>query len=268
MNGVVETLTSAATQLEGSAQSMQSTATSTREQATTVAAAAEEASVNVQTVAVSARELSDTVDKIGQQVKQSTEIVGGAVSQVRETSGETERLAGASEKIGEVIQLITDIAAQTNLLALNATIEAARAGEAGKGFAVVASEVKGLANQTAKATDDIRDQITSIQTATKTVVGAIDGIGTTMDQVTEISASIASGAEGQGAATAEIARNVEQAATGTREVTNTMTKVNQSAVESQHAAGEVLDAASELAKQADVLHSEINGFLEAVKRVV
>ena len=268
MNAVVDTVASAATELEASARSMQSTASSTSEQAATVATAAEEASASVQTVEALTEELSSSVNVIGQQVNRSTEIVGGAVGQVRDTGSETEKLAAASQKIGHVVQLITDIAAQTNLLALNATIEAARAGEAGKGFAVVASEVKSLANQTAQATGDIRDQVTSIQTATKNVVDAIDGVGTTMDQVTEISASIASAVDGQGEATAEIARSVQQATGGTKEVTNSITQVNQAAGESKNAAGDVLEAATALAQQADVLRGGIDKFLLEVKRVV
>ncbi|WP_375595929.1 methyl-accepting chemotaxis protein [Algihabitans albus] len=268
MQGVVESVTSASTELETSAQSMRSTAVSTSQQATAVAAAAGQASANVQTVAASAEELSSTISDIRQRANRSAEIVGEAVDQVRSTGSETERLAGASERIGDVIQLITDIAAQTNLLALNATIEAARAGEAGKGFAVVASEVKSLANQTATATDDIRDQITSIQGATSAVVAAIDGVGATMEQVTEMTASIASTVEEQGAATAEIARSIEEAATGTAEVTTNIADVNQAADHSKTAAGEVLDAASDLAKQADVLRSGIDSFLLEVKQVI
>ena len=268
MQGVVESVTSASTELETSAQSMRSTAVSTSQQATAVAAAAGQASANVQTVAASAEELSSTISDIRQRANRSAEIVGEAVDQVRSTGSETERLAGASERIGDVIQLITDIAAQTNLLALNATIEAARAGEAGKGFAVVASEVKSLANQTATATDDIRDQITSIQGATSAVVAAIDGVGATMEQVTEMTASIASTVEEQGAATAEIARSIEEAATGTAEVTTNIAEVNQAADHSKTAAGEVLDAASDLAKQADVLRSGIDSFLLEVKQVI
>ena len=268
MDGVVDSVTSAASRFEGSARSMNATALSTSEQATTVSAAAEEASVNVQTVSASAEELSATVKEIGQQVTHSTEIVGSAVSQVTDTSCETAKLAEASDKIGNVIQLIPDIAEQTNLLALNATIEAARAGEAGKGFAVVASEVKSLANETANATDDIREQINSIQTATSQVVDGIDGVGTTMDQVKGIFASIAAAVEEQGAATDEIARSVELAASGTKVVTGNMAQVSHAAEESKNETGDVLNAASELAKQAALLRSEIDSFITEVKQVI
>jgi methyl-accepting chemotaxis protein len=268
MEGVLRNLAGAATQLQGSAESMQASAASTSEQAGAVTAAAEEASTNVQTVAATADKLAETVRTISEQGNQSTTIIHDAVAQVHSSRTETERLSEASTKIGEVVQLIADIAWKTNLLALNATIEAARAGEAGKGFAVVAAEVKGLASQTAKATDDIRDQIASIQAATTTVVGTIDRTSDTMDRVAEISASIATAVEEQGAATAEIAQNVEHAAAGASDVATNMVQVNEAAETSRVASGEVLDESHALTGQADVLRREIDTFLTAVRGVI
>ena len=268
MKQVVDTVASASTELEGTAQGMQSTAHATSQQATTVAAAAEEASANVQTVASAAEELSSSISEISRQVSQSTEIASAAVDEVDNANDKVQGLAEAAQKIGEVVALITDIADQTNLLALNATIEAARAGEAGKGFAVVASEVKNLANATAKATEEISSQIGGIQSATEGAVGAIGSIGTTIGQMSEIAAAIAAAVEEQGAATQEIARNVEQAAAGTSEVTQNIAQVTQAANETGHSAGEVLSASGDLSKQAEALGVGMAEFVVELRKVV
>jgi len=268
MKAVVQTVTSAATELQATAQSMASTATITSDKAGVVATAATEASSNVQTVASAAEELSSSISEISRQVSQSSEIASQAVTDAEQSRQNVQGLADSASKIGEVINLISDIADQTNLLALNATIEAARAGDAGKGFAVVASEVKNLANQTAKATEEISQQVGGVQHATEDAVTAIQSIGETIGRIDEASTAIASAVEEQGAATQEIARNVEQAASGTNEVTSNITEVTQGASETGHAASEVLAAADELAKQGDVLGREMDSFLVELRRVI
>jgi methyl-accepting chemotaxis protein len=262
---LVGALSSAATELEATAQGMSSTAEQTNQQSMTVASAAEQASTNVQTVATAAEELSSSIAEIGRQVAQSAKIAGEAVDEARRTDTTVQALAEGAQKIGDVVTLIQDIAGQTNLLALNATIEAARAGEAGKGFAVVASEVKSLANQTAKATEEIASQIGQIQGATKDAVAAIQGIGSIIGEISQIAATIAAAIEEQGAATQEIARNVSQAAHGTQEVTSNIAGVKEAATMTGAAAGQVLGSAGELAKQAEQLTSEVNAFLGGVK---
>ncbi len=261
---VVGIVASAAAEMEASAQSLAATAEETNRQATAVAAASEEASTNVQTVASATEELSASVSEIGKQVGESSRIAQQAVVEAERTNAAVKGLAEAADKIGAVVQLINDIASQTNLLALNATIEAARAGEAGKGFAVVASEVKTLANQTAKATEEIGAQIAAIQTATGDSVQAIQGIGATIKQINEIAAAIAAAVEEQGAATQEISRNVQQAAAGTTEVSTNIASVSQAATQTGSAAGEVLGAARELAGHGTKLNTEIEEFLRAV----
>jgi methyl-accepting chemotaxis protein len=262
---LVGMLGSGATELQATAQSMSSTATQTNQQATTVAAAAEEAHAGVQTVAAAAEELASSIQEIGRQVDQSAKITGRAVADARRTDTIVRALAESAQKIGDVVQLISDIAGQTNLLALNATIEAARAGDAGKGFAVVASEVKNLATQTAKATGEIGAQVTQIQSATAEAVQAIRGITTTIDEVSAIAASIASAVEEQGAATAEIARNIHQTADSTQEVSSNITGVSQAANETGAAAGQVLEAASGVAQQAEQLSGEVSSFVAGVR---
>ena len=263
--GILSTLASAATEMNQTAEGMSATAEETSRQSAAVAAASEEATTNVQTVASAAEELSASVQEISRQVAQSTQISSQAVEEVGRTNTTVKGLAEAAQKIGDVVQLINDIASQTNLLALNATIEAARAGEAGKGFAVVASEVKSLANQTAKATEEIGAQISAIQEATGGAVQAIESIGGTISRVSEIATTIASAVEEQGAATQEIARNVQQAAQGTQEVSSNIAGVSQAARETGAASSQVLSTANELAKQSEVLKAEVDDFLAKVR---
>jgi methyl-accepting chemotaxis protein len=262
---VMETVASATQELTATAGSMQSTAARTSTQAGAVAHAAQEASTNVQTVASAAEELSASIAEISRQVGSSASMAGNAVTEAGRTNDKIQSLAVAAQKIGDVVKLINDIAGQTNLLALNATIEAARAGEAGKGFAVVASEVKSLANQTARATEEIAQQVASVQGATQDAVGAIQGIGKMIEEISAVATAIASAVEQQGAATQEIARNVQQAAAGTNEVSSHIAGVNQAASETGDAASQVHAASSELSHQADALKMHVDTFLAAVK---
>jgi methyl-accepting chemotaxis protein len=265
VSSVLNMLASAATEMQTTAQSMSATAEETSRQATAVAAASEEASTNVQTVATAAEQLSSSVSEISRQVAESARISGQAVDDANRTNAQVKALADAAQKIGDVVKLINDIAGQTNLLALNATIEAARAGEAGKGFAVVASEVKSLATQTAKATEDIAQQVKSIQAATTDSVAAIEGIGGTIGRISEITTTVASAVEEQGAATQEIARNVQQASKGTAEVSSNIAGVTRAATDTGAASGQVLSAATELAKQGETLRAEIGRFLADIR---
>jgi methyl-accepting chemotaxis protein len=262
---VLGTVSSASQEMEASAQSMQATAEETNAQSTAVAAASEQASANVQTVAAATEELSRSIQEISRQVSESTTVAAKAVDEVSRTKEMVRSLDEASDRIGRVVAMITDIAEQTNLLALNATIEAARAGEAGKGFAVVASEVKTLANQTSKATEDISSQITSIQQATKASVEAIERIFGVIEGMNKITNSIAASVDEQGAATREIARNVEQAAEGTQEVSSNIVGVTHAAGETGQVAVHVLSAARELAVQSTTLRSEVDAFLSDIK---
>ena len=265
VGGVVETVSTAASQMQNSASMLSSNAEQTSNLSSNVAASSEEASTNVQTVASAAEELSSSISEISRQVSESTRIAGDAVVEVEGANAKVQSLDEAAQRIGEVVAMITDIADQTNLLALNATIEAARAGEAGKGFAVVASEVKNLANQTGKATEDIANQVSGIQLATQEAVEAISSIGATINRVNEITSAIAAAVEEQGAATQEIARNVEQAAAGTGEVSHNISSVNQAASETGASAEQLLNSASELSDQADVLHREVDRFLTNIR---
>ncbi len=262
---VVSAVNSAATELQATAQTLSATAEETAQQSTAVAAASEEMTQNVQTVASATEELTASISEISGQVAESTRIVGDAVSQANDTNAKVKSLSEAAQKIGEVVNLINDIAGQTNLLALNATIEAARAGEAGKGFAVVASEVKQLATQTARATDEIGSQIRSIQEATDSSAIAIGAITQTIGRVNEISTGIASAVEEQGAATQEISRNVQQAAAGSAEVSSNITGVTQASQQTSAGSTQVLSAASELANNGERLKREVDSFLHTVR---
>jgi methyl-accepting chemotaxis protein len=262
---IISTVASASTELRANAESLTMISDETTKQSTAVAAATEEASVSVQTVAASAEELSSSINEISRQVNESTRVTSDAVKEVKSTDQTVVSLAESANQIGGVVKLIQDIAEQTNLLALNATIEAARAGEAGKGFAVVASEVKSLANQTAKATEEISGRISTMQGVTQSAVGAIRNIGTTIEKISQIIGSIASAVEEQSAATREIANNVAQASAGTAEVASSIGNVSQAATESRGASNDVLSAAKELSTQSELLKEEMQKFLGRVR---
>ncbi|MEH2481934.1 methyl-accepting chemotaxis protein [Nitrobacteraceae bacterium AZCC 2146] len=265
VGNIVQTVSSASTQLEASAGTLTATATRAQQLTTMVAAASEEASTNVQAVASSTEEMASSVNEISRQVQESANIANAAVTQARKTNDRVAELAKAAARIGDVVELINTIAGQTNLLALNATIEAARAGDAGRGFAVVASEVKALAEQTAKATGDISQQISGIQAATQESVGAIKEIGDTIGRMSEIASTIASAVEEQGAATQEISRNVQQAAQGTMQVTSNITDVQRGAGETGSASSQVLSAAQSLSGESSRLKLEVGKFLDSVR---
>jgi len=261
----IETVISAASQLESTATLMSKAAGRTSEEAAGVAEATDSASSNVKTVAASIEELSGSVAEIGRQATQSAEVARKAAVDGRRTNETVHGLSLAAEKIGDVVKLISEIASQTNLLALNATIEAARAGDAGRGFAVVAAEVKGLAEQTAKATDDIRGQIGAIQVSSGEAVSAIQGITATISEISEIAASIASAVEQQNGATQEIARNVQHAAQGTGAISDNIRGVRAAANESGAAASQVLGASKELARQSDNMRRHVDTFIRSIK---
>ena len=265
VGSIVDGVTSQATELQATAQSMAATAEETTRQSATVAAASEEASQNVQTVAAAAEELSASVREITEQVARSSQMIAEAVAQANRSNEQVLGLSQAAEKVGDVVRIIASIAGQTNLLALNATIEAARAGEAGKGFAVVASEVKALANQTAKATDEIDMQIRAIREATGISTQSILSVSQAIAKVNETASIIAAAVEEQGSATQEIARNVQQAAQGTSEVSSNIVGVNQAAQETGAAASQVLSSAGELGRGSALLKSQVDEFLLEVR---
>ena len=262
---IVGTVSSASTELEASAGTLTKTAARAQELTTMVAAASEEASTNVQSVASATEEMASSVTEISRQVQESARMANEAVDQARKTNDRVSELSKAAARIGDVVELINTIAGQTNLLALNATIEAARAGEAGRGFAVVASEVKALAEQTAKATGEIGQQITGIQAATQESVGAIKEISGTIEKLSEISSTIAAAVEEQGAATQEISRNVQQAAHGTQQVSSHIIDVQRGAGETGSASSQVLSSAQSLSSESNRLKLEVDKFLNTVR---
>jgi methyl-accepting chemotaxis protein len=262
---IIETVSSASTRLESSAGALTKTAERSQQVTSMVAAASEEASTNVQSVASATEELTSSVNEISRQVQESARMASEAVGQARSTTERVSELSKAASRIGDVVELINTIAGQTNLLALNATIEAARAGEAGRGFAVVASEVKALAEQTAKATGEIGQQISGIQSATQDSVTAIKDISGTIERLSEISSTIAAAVEEQGAATQEISRNVQQAAQGTQQVSSNIMDVQRGADETGSASSQVLSAAQSLSSDSSRLKSEVGKFLNTVR---
>jgi len=231
-----------------------------------VASAAEEASASVQTIASAAEELSSSITEISRQITRSGEVAQSAVGETVRSNDIARHLVEGSQKIGSIVAMINDISSQTNLLALNATIEAARAGEAGKGFAVVASEVKNLATQTGRATEEISKKIVTVQSVSNEAVTAIRGIGSTIEQISEITGVISNAMQQQTAATGEISTNVQQASAGTSEVSSSIVTVTHAATESRNAANEVLQASGELSRQSEKLRTEIQNFLIKVRR--
>jgi methyl-accepting chemotaxis protein len=261
----VDGIATTATGMEASANSMSTVAVTSDSQTVAAAAAAEQTSVNVGTVASATEELTASIQEIGRQVTHSTEIAAGAVTEAERANAVMSGLAESAKSVGEVVRLINDIAQQTNLLALNATIEAARAGDAGRGFAVVASEVKSLATQTAKATEDIQNKVAEIQSMTGTAVSAIVTIGGTVSRMNEITASIAAAVEEQGAATRDIAGNVQQAAGGAQQVSNNVAAAQRAVSETKTVATSVLDSAGRVTREAAQLRNEVERFLAEVR---
>jgi methyl-accepting chemotaxis protein len=262
---IINTVSSASTELEASASGLTRTAEMTERLSATVASASDEASANVQSVASATEQLTTSVYEIGRQVTESAAIAEEAVHQAEQTDADISELSRTAERIGDVLKLITSIAEQTNLLALNATIEAARAGDAGRGFAVVASEVKALAGQTAKATDDISQHIVGIQTATEASVTAIRKIGDTIRRISEIGATIAAAVEQQNAATREISRNAQEVAGATARVATNISEVSRGASETGSASSQVLSSAQSLSSDSNRLKLEVGKFLDTIR---
>jgi len=262
---IVSNVSASATQLEAAAATLTRTAETTQELSSQAAGASEQASGNMQSIATATEELSMSVDEIGKRVRESNRIAESAVLQAQQTDGRIGKLSRAAQQIGDVVKLITAVAGQTNLLALNATIEAARAGEAGRGFAVVASEVKSLANQTAKATEEISSHIAGMQGATEESVAAIKEIGGTIGQISNIASAIAGAVEQQGAATQEIARNVQNVAQGTHQATTNIMQVNRGATETGSASEEVLSSAKTLSAESGRLRAELDRFMANIR---
>ncbi len=265
VGGIVNIVFSASSELESTASNLTNTAETNQQLSAAVAAAADEASASVQSVAAASGELAASVNEISRQVQESSRIANEAVDQARKTDARIAELSQAAQRIGDVVKLITAVAKQTNLLALNATIEAARAGEAGKGFAVVAQEVKALAAQTAKATDEIGSQISSMQAATRDSVGSIKGITATMDRISEIATVIAAAVEEQGAATQQISQSVQQVARGTATVAGNITDVSRGASETGSASAQVFTSAQALSNESNHLKVEVERFLKIVR---
>ena len=265
VNQALGVVTGATGEMETTAQSMSGIAEATSTQSTAVATASKQATSNVHTVASAAEELTASIQEISLQVQESSTIAQRAVEETARATTEVRGLAEISQRVGEIVDLINDIAGQTNLLALNATIEAARAGDAGKGFVVVASEVKNLATQTAKATEEISGQIGAIQDATGSAVEVIEGISGTVGKIDEVVTSISAAVEQQGASTAEISRNVQEAAQGTQEVNVIISKVSEGAHQTGRASSQVLSASQQLSQQANVLGDQVKEFLEQVR---
>ena len=265
--GLCRTLNGEADAIRTNAESLTHVADDATRRSSTVAAAAAQATGNVQTVATATEQLSSSIGEISERIGEAARIASEAEHEAQRTNTTIQGLAQAAEKIGAVVKLITEIASQTNLLALNATIEAARAGEAGKGFAVVASEVKNLANQTAKATEEISAQIVAIQAETQQAVGAISGIVGTIERINDISAGVAAAVEEQGAATREITRNVQEAAVGTQEVSATISGVSEAAGRTGEAAGGLLGAAQGLTVHARTLQGDVDDFARQMRAV-